>query len=171
MGCSAFRDFGFEGGPAVLWGIAGWAIGYMVRVARLYPFKPFEKATLQQLSERQADSRPLLMPIVLTGTIVLADEQKPKGEVVFAQEGKTLALNRLGRWDVIPRLFGLTNPRQLLLGDVTITGWYRGGLSPTLEVREVRAGKTARKSMVKGLRWACGAALLALAVVISLALE
>ena len=50
MICSAFRDFGFEMGPAVLWGLMGWSIGLMVRLARLYPFKAFEESTIEDLS-------------------------------------------------------------------------------------------------------------------------
>jgi hypothetical protein len=91
--------------------------------------------------------------------------------VVFKQEDKTIPLNRLGRWDVIPRFFGLSNPRQFLKGDVALRGWYRSGLTPFLEVLDVRAGKVSRKSMVRSLRWAFAVTLFALAIVISLALE
>jgi len=169
--CSAFRDFGFEAGPAALWGIAGWSIGMMGRLARLYPFQSFQESTLKELSDKNASSGVRCIPVILIGQIVLADEQNPKGEVVFQQEEKTLRLNRIGRWDLIPRFFGLSNPRQLIKGDVTLKGWYRSGLSPWLELLEVRAEKTSRKSMVRSMRWAFAVTLLVLALVACLALE
>ncbi len=98
-------------------------------------------------------------------------EEDPKGEVIFKQEDKTLVLNRVGTWDLIPRLFGLSNPRQLLKGDVVLKGWYRGGLHPWLEVHEVRAEKSVRKSMVRSLRWASAILVLLLSVIISLSLD
>src|SRR5262249_18848327 len=55
---SAFRDFGFEGVPALLWGLMGWGAGMMVRLLRLYR-----------------------SPITMQGTIVLEDEANPKGQV------------------------------------------------------------------------------------------
>ncbi len=148
VACSAFRDFGFEAGPAVLWGIAGWSIGSMIRLFRLYRD-----------------------PVTLTGQIVLADELKPKGEVVLKVDDKTILLNRLGTWDVIPRLFGLSNPRQLMKGAVTLKGWYRGILVPSFEVDEIKAEKTIRRSMVKTLRWASAIFIGILAVVIYVSLE
>jgi hypothetical protein len=165
--CSAFRDFGFEPLPAVLWGLAGWAVGFMVRLARLYPFQSFEETDLTALAGRKGSA----LPVILKGRIVPADDEKPKGEVVFKQEEKVLRLNPIKPLDVIPRLFGLSNPRQLLLGDVTLRGWYRQGVVPALEVQDVRTEKTSRKSMVKSLRWAAAIALLLLAVIVSLALE
>jgi len=169
--CSAFRDFGFEVGPAVLWGLAGWSTGYMVRVARMYPFKPFHESTLKTLSEQKEFQGWRGNPVILKGDIVPAREEDPKGEAVFKQEDGTLLLNRLGRWDLIPRLFGLSNPRQLLKGEVVVKGWYRGGLTPSLEIHEVRADKTVRKSMVRSFRWASAILFLLIAIVISLALE
>ena len=145
---SSFRDFGFEIGPAILWALGGWSVGMMIRLYRIYR-----------------------SPVTLTGQIVLADETKPKGELVFKHEDKTILLNRLGTWDLIPRLFGLSNPRQLLKGDVTLVGWTRGVLVPSFEVHEARADKAVRKSMVKTLRWASAILGLALAVIISLALD
>ena len=91
--------------------------------------------------------------------------------MVFKEDVRTLLINRLGRWDFIPRLFGLSNPRQLPKGDVTLKGWYRRGLSPYLEVHEVRADKTVRKSMARSLRWASAMMVFVLALVISLSLE
>ncbi len=148
VACSAFRDFGFEAGPAVLWGIVGWSIGTMIRLTRLYR-----------------------SPVTLAGQIVLADEQKPKGEVILKLEDKTILLNRLGMWDLIPRLFGLSNPRQLIKGDVTLKGWYRGILMPSFEVDEIRAEKVIRKSMVKTLRWASAIFISIIAIVIYVSLE
>ena len=165
--CSAFRDFGFEPMPAALWGLAGWSIGFMVRLVRLYPFRPFEETDLTILSVVKGR----VSPVILKGQIVPADELKPKGEVVFKQGEKSIRLNPLGLWDIIPRLFGLSNPRQLLQGDVTVRGWYRHGIPPVLEVQEVRSEKAVRKSMVKMLRWASAVSLLALALLVSLALE
>jgi len=146
--CSAFRDFGFEAGPAVLWGIAGWAMGTMIRLVRLYR-----------------------SPVSLAGQIVLADEQDPKGKVVLKMEDKTILLNPIGRWDILPRLFGLSNPRQLLKGDVTLKGWYRGKLIPSFEIDEIRAEKVVRKSMVKTLRWVSAILVLVVAVAIYVSLE
>ena len=167
MVCSAFRDFGFEPLPAVLWGLAGWAIGFMVRLSRLYPFQPFEETDLNALAGKTRST----YPVILKGQIVPADELKPKGEVVFKQDEKTLKLNPIKATDIILRLFGLSNPRQLLQGDVTVKGWYRPGIVPMLEVQEVRSEKTFRKSMVKSLRWAAAISLLVLAVIVSLALN
>jgi hypothetical protein len=82
IAASAFRDFGFEGGPAILWGLAGWSIGFMIRLARLYPFAPFEESSLTDL-EARADR---VVPVILSGQIVPAGEQEPKGEAVFRQE-------------------------------------------------------------------------------------
>jgi Zn-finger nucleic acid-binding protein len=169
--CSAFRDFGFEGLPAVLWGLAGWAIGLMVRLGRLYPFKPFEESSLNDLAATSGSTERRGRPIILIGQLVPSDELNPKSELVFKQDEKTLVINRLGRWDVIPRLFGLSNPRQLPKGDVTLKGWYRPGPVPSLEVHDIRAGKLYRKSMVRSLRWASAAALFVLTVVVSLALD
>jgi len=165
--CSAFRDFGFEPLPAALWALAGWAIGFMVRLVRLYPFQSFEETDLNELSGRKGPA----FPVILKGRIVPADEQNPKGEVIFKQEEKSLRLNPVSTLDIIPRLFGLSNPRQLLQGDVALRGWYRPGAVPALEVQEVRTDKASRKSIVKSLRWATALSLLALAVIVSLALE
>jgi hypothetical protein len=167
VSCSAFRDFGFEGVPALLWGLAGWAIGFMVRLSRLYPFQPFEESTLNELLEKKGR----VLPVLLKGQIVLVDENAPKGPLLFKQEAKTLALNRIGAMDMIPRLFGLSNPRQLPKGEVTLRGWFRPGPVPFLEIQEVRADKATRKSTVRGLRWGFAVALLVLSVVISLALD
>jgi hypothetical protein len=145
---SAFRDFGFEGVPALLWGLMGWSIGLMIRLVLLYR-----------------------SPVTLTGQIVLADEQKLKGEVVFKEGEKTIFLNRLGRWDIIPRLFGLSNPRQLLRGDVTLTGWRRGIIIPSVEVHEVRADKAVRKSTVRSLRWAFAIMVFVIALIVYLSLD
>jgi len=168
---SSFRDFGFEGMPAVLWGLAGWAIGFVVRLGRLYPFKPFEESSLNDLAALSGPDGPRGRPVILQGQLVPLDELNPKGELVFKRDEKTLAINRLGRWDIVPRLFGLSNPRQLPKGDVTIRGWYRPGPVPSLEVHDIRAEKLTRKSMVRSLRWAFAVSLLVLSVVIYLALD
>jgi hypothetical protein len=165
--CSSFRDFGFEPLPAVLWGLAGWSIGFMVRIVRLYPFQSFEETDLNALAGRKESA----IPVILRGQIVPADELKPKGEVVFKQDERIVRLNPISTWDILPRLFGLSNPRQFLQGEVTLEGWYRPGLNPALEVRKVQSEKTTRTSMVKSLRWASAIFLLALAVIVSLALE
>ena len=165
--CSAFRDFGFEGVPAILWGLTGWAIGFMVRLSRLYPFQPFEESTLNELLEKKGGA----WPVILKGQIVLVDEQVPKGPLLFRQEEKSLALNRMRGGDVIPRLFGLSNPRQLPKGEATLKGWFRPGPIPSLEIQEVRTDKATRKSMVRSLRWTFAVTLLVLSVVISLALD
>jgi hypothetical protein len=168
---SSFRDFGFEGLPAVLWGLAGWAIGFMVRLMRLYPFKPFEESRLNDLAVLNGPDGRRGHPVILRGQLVPLDELNPKSALIFKQDEKTLVINRLGRWDILPRLFGLSNPRQLPKGDVTIKGWYRPGPNPSLEVHDVRAEKLYRKSMTKSLRWAFAVSLLILVVVIDLALD
>jgi hypothetical protein len=150
---SGLRDYGFEGAPAVLWAIMGWSVGMMMRLKRLYPFKTFQETSLQALSELKGPSGWKGIPVSLKGEIVLAREEDPKGVVVFKQDTRTMAMNKLGRWDVIPRLFGLSNPRQLLKGEVTIRGWYRTGLVPSIEVHQVQANKAFRKSMTRALRW------------------
>lgn len=144
----------------------GWAIGFMIRLARMYPFTSFEETDLASLLNRKGT-----VPVILKGSLVPADEQKPKGEIVFTQDEKRLKLNPVRTWDFIPRLFGLANPRQYLLGDGTLKGWFRPGVEPSLEVQEIRIEKTVRKSMVKSLRWASAISLLVLALIISLALE
>ncbi len=151
-GSSAFRDFGFEAAPAALWGIAGWALGFMVRLSRLYPMKPFAESSLEALSAQKDSHR--VVPVLLKGQIVLAKEEDPKGNVVLKRDERAIELNRMGRWDIVPRLFGLSNPRQLLKGEVTVKGWYHPGLIPFVEVHEVRTEKTVRKSMSRSLRWA-----------------
>ncbi len=168
---SAFRDYGFEGGPAVLWGIMGWSIGMMVRLSRLYPFKSFQTSRLQALLESKEPLGWRGVPVVLNGAIVPAHEEDPKGMAVFKQEERVIPLNRLGRWDMVPRLFGLANPRQLLSGAVTLTGWYHGGLTPWLEIHELRAEKTFRKSMTRTLRWVLAVLLFVIALMIYLSLD
>ena len=168
---SGFREYGFEGGPAMLWGLMGWSVGMMVRLKRMYPSKPFQESTLQALAELKGPLGWRGIPVTLKGQIVSAREEDPKGIVVFRQEERTIALNRLGRWDFIPRLFGLSNPRQLLKGEVALKGWYRGGLTPSLEVHEVKAEKSSRKSMVRSLRWVCAALVFVVALVIYLSLD
>jgi hypothetical protein len=170
-GLTVFREFGFEGGVATCWALAGWAIGMIVRLLRMYPMKPFKETTLEALAGHPEATPWRGIPAILQGVVLLADEQAPKGEVVFSQEGRTLPLNRLGAFDMIPRLFGLSNPRQLLKGEVLLKGWYRKAAGPFLEVQEIRAGKTFRRSMVRGLRWASALMVLVLSIVISFALE
>jgi hypothetical protein len=150
---SGLRDYGYEGAPAALWGLMGWSIGMMMRAKRLYPSKAFQESSLQALSELKGPSGGKGVPVSLKGDIVPAREEETKGVVVIKQDARTIALNKMGRWDVIPRLFGLSNPRQLLKGEVTIRGWYRPGLVPSIEVHEVQANKAFRKSMTKVLRW------------------
>jgi hypothetical protein len=171
VACSAFRDFGFEAAPAVLWSVAGWSMGLMVRLSRLYPFDSFDEATLQELSSHAGSAGRRRIPVILKGQIILLDEAAPKGEVIFQQDGQALFLNRMGTWDLIPRLFGLSNPRQLLLGEVTVKGWYRHGPAPSLEVQEVLGEKGLRKSMVKSIRWAGAVSLFILALLIAFSLE
>jgi hypothetical protein len=168
---SSFRDFGFEGVPAVLWGFMGWSIGMMVRLSRMYPFKPFQDMSLQTLADSKGISGVRAIPVILKGQIIPEREADPKGPVVFKQEERTIALNRLKRWDVIPRLFGLSNPRQLLKGEVVLKGWYRAGLVPFIEVQEVRADKASRKSMTRLLRWVFVALVFLIAFVIYLSLD
>lgn len=167
---SSFRDFGFEVGPATLWGLAGWAIGFMIRLVRLYPGGGFAEGKLQDLAISEAKSK-RGKPVTLAGEIVPANDAEPKGIHVFKQGDLRIDLNKNGFWDLIPRLFGLSNPGQLLKGEVILTGWYRGGLLPCFEIQEIHAGKSARKSMVKVLRWTSAATLLVIALIISLALE
>jgi hypothetical protein len=168
---SGFREFGLEGVPAMLWGLMGCSVGMMIRLMRLYPLKSFQATTLQALVEMKGPSGWRGVPVTLQGQIVPAREEAPKGVVVFRQEERIIPLNRLGRWDLIPRLFGLSNPRQLLKGDVTLKGWYRGGLTPSLEVHEVKTEKMSRKSMVRSFRWAIAVVVFVIALVIYLSLD
>ncbi len=167
---SSFRDFGFEVGPATLWGIMGWSIGQMVRLSRQYPFKPFEEKALKYLLEASTVLSPKPVPVILQGQLI-ASSEKPGSELVFQQEERTITLNRLSPWDMVPRLFGLSNPRQLLKGDVTLRGWFRGGLEPFVEIQDVRSGKTTRKSLVRALRWTSAVFIFLVVLVISLSLE
>jgi hypothetical protein len=168
---SSFRDYGFEGGPAVLWGIMGWSVGMMVRLSRLYPFKAFQPSSLPVLLESKESLGWRGVPVILDGAIVPAQEEDPQGVLVFKQDERIIPLNPLGRWDIVPRLSGLANPRQLLKGAVTFKGWYRGGLTPSLEIHELRAEKTFRKSMTRTLRWVLTVLLFAIAFVIYLSLD
>jgi Zn-finger nucleic acid-binding protein len=171
VGASTFRDFGFEAGPAVLWGLAGWATGLMIRFSRVYPFHAFKESTLQALADQWGSQGNRPVPVILQGQIVPAKEEEPKGKVIFKQLERIALLNPVGLWDVIPRLFGLANPRQILKGEVIVKGWYRGGPAPAIEIHEIRADKVRRASMVKMLRWGTAAALWVLAIIIYFSLE
>jgi len=99
-------------------GCDGMVVGMMIRGSAV-SVKAFQESSLQALSDSRIFGleRNSGQP---EGEIVLAREEEPKGVVVFKQDTQTIALNKLGRWDMIPRLFGLSNPRQFLKGEVTI---------------------------------------------------
>src|SRR5438132_14375450 len=112
----------------MLWGLMGWSVGMMVRLKRMYPSKPFQESTLQALAELKGPLGWRGIPVTLKGQIVPAREEHHKGIVVLRQEERTIALNRLERWDFIPRLFDISNPSQVLNGDVTLKGCNRRGV-------------------------------------------
>ncbi len=168
---SSFREFGFEGEPAILWGIMGWALGMLARSLRMYPFKKHEEATLANLLETKGPRGWKGIPVALKGTVLPAEEAQHKSLLIFKQGEMTIALNRIARWDILPRLFGLSNPGQILKGEIRLTGWFRGGVVPWVEIRTIASEKTSRASIVKGLRRALPIILWIIAFLINLSLE
>jgi Zn-finger nucleic acid-binding protein len=176
LACVAFavnyaRGYDFEWSFALLWSTIGWAVGQMVRLAMLYPFKDFADMTLAALFEVPGLTAAKGLPVILEGLLELEDPAKPKGKLVFVQEGQRLAVNTFGGTDILCRFFGLKNPAQLIAGPVTLQGWFRNTATPYIEVGLLIAGKKRRSSMVRAVRWVCAGVLLAIAGLVLLTAE
>jgi len=149
------RGYDFEMSFGILWAILFSCVGFMARLVRLYPFKDPIVATLEQLYDWPKVSAAAGIPVELTGVLEREDPAKPKGPMVFKQGERRIALNRLGALELVPRIFGLANPAQMLEGEVELSGWYRKSDPAFIEIAELSAGKKSRKSMARAMRWTC----------------
>jgi len=165
------RGYDFEWSFGILWAVFFWSIGSMIRWWRYYSSAPLAVTSLKDILATTGLSPSKGYFVELSGVIEPADPANPKGPVVFVQNGERVQLNRLSITDVMPRLFGIANPAQMILGEVLLRGWYRRLPVPFIDVSEVKAGKKFRKASSKGLRWGCAILVAALTALILLTAE
>ncbi len=165
------RGYDFEWSFGILWAMLFWSIGFMVRLIRFYPGLNNWSTSLKEIAGRSGLSPSKGYPVELSGVIEPADPAKPKGRVIFITEGERIELNRMFALDMVPRVFGISNPSQMILGEVILRGWYRKLPVSFIDVAEIQAGKKSRKSMVRALRWGCAILVAVLAALILLTAE
>ena len=155
-----------EWGAALTGAIALWSSSSMWRLWWMYPSKPFKEFTVQELAAATDVLIRRGLPVQLKGR--LAAEGSRPGPLNFEDPTGTIALNRLGPLELLPRVLGLTSPGQYPKGDFTVKGWYRKAKTPFIEVVEARDDKSPRKSLVNGARWLFAAAVLGLSILLFL---
>ncbi|HVO32748.1 MAG TPA: hypothetical protein VMU17_02465, partial [Elusimicrobiota bacterium] len=166
---NVFGDAEFDLGLALVWSVAMWAVGSLIRLAWIYPFGNFQESSMAELAGRPARARWRGIPVLLTGTLKPDDEMMGKKIPMRLSDGTgEVALNRFGRIEIIPRLFGVSDLARLPRDSVTIKGWYRQRATPYVEVSEARTPKGMRQSFVRGMRWAVSVTLLIISLVILL---
>jgi len=152
---NVLRGDEFDAGYTLLWALLCWSLGRGVRLVLMYPFKPFVETDLKDLANQNP---PVVtfwkgLPVIVKGHLA-AEEKSARGMLNLTDErGTVIAVNRLARFDILGRLFGVVNLAKFPSDAVTITGWYRRAAVPFIEVAEIRSSKSYRKSLVRGLAW------------------
>jgi len=165
------RGYDFEWSFGILWAMLFWSIGMMIRLFRFYPSISNVSTSLKEIAGRKDLSPSKCYPVEFSGVMEPANPAKPKGTVVFVMDGERIELNRTFALDMVPRLFGIRNPGQMILGEVLIRGWYRRLPVSFIDLAEIRAGKKSRKSTVRALRWVCAILVAVVAALILLTAE
>jgi hypothetical protein len=156
----------YDFGAACLWGVVGGAVGMIVRLVRMYPFKKFQETTLQSVQADPTASAWRGIPVLLQGRLVPAEGYSGAGSLELAEGGSRIALDRFRSWEVLARLFGVKNLASLGTDPVTLRGWYRGSQVPFIEISQVRTDKTFKTSLIRGVRWTAAVVLLLLSILI-----
>ena len=152
--CNGLQGDDFDAAMAVLWALAAWSVGTMVRLLRMYPFKSPTDLSVKACLERVGMTRWHGIPVEWKGKLLVGESVKgAKPAVRFSDGTADIAVNQIVWSDFAPRFFGVSDLPRLADGEVTLKGWFRGGASPFVEISEIRTDKTKRKSLVRMLRW------------------
>jgi hypothetical protein len=165
---NCFRDYGFDATLAVAWTLMAWSGGRMLRLFFLYPKANFTPATAAE-APKKIVSMWRGVPVRVEGTLK-SDPAKP-GAFVLEDASGALPVNRWTKLEVMGQIFGVAGLSSFKDLAVTLTGWMRGGPTPSLELYELNDGKRSRKSLARAVRWASTVALFLLMLALLLTTE